>query len=173
MKLPIVFALACLAGVASAQEIKLEYDHDVDFSQYKTFAWSPAQQPSHNPANHLRILKAVDQALAAKGLTKEVAGEPDAIVMYHGHIGETVKVKGTNAGSYQESTNLRTMIDITRVKEGTLVVELYDFHSKEIVWRGMASGIAVKPDAAEEVITAAVNKMIQGYPPDKPASPKP
>lgn len=171
--LPFVFALACVAGAASAQDIKVDYDHDIDFSRYKTFAWSPAQQPSHNPANHMRILKAVTQAFIAKGLNQEEGGQPDAIIMYHGHIDETVKVKGGNAGSYWESTNLRTMIEVNKVKQGTLVVELYDAQTKEIVWRGMARGIAVKPDAAEEVITAAVNKIIKAYPPEKPITPEP
>ena len=72
MNLPgAILALALSAVAASAQEVKLDYDHDVDFSRYKTFGWSVAQQPAKNPANHIRITRAVEEGFAGKGLSKD------------------------------------------------------------------------------------------------------
>ncbi len=169
----LALAFVFTASFASAQEIKLDYDHDVDFSRYKTFAWGVAQQPAKNPANHVRITRAVEEGLAEKGLRKDAAGAPDAYLMYTGRVGETVKVTGRSAGSYWEPTNLRTMVDLNRVREGTLVLELYDAHTKDVVWRGVASEVGVRDDAMEEAIKATVKKLLDGYPPKKAEGPKP
>ena len=168
-----ILALALSAVAASAQEVKLDYDHDVDFSRYKTFGWSVAQQPAKNPANHIRITRAVEEGLAGKGLSKDASGIPDAYLMYTGRVGDKVKVTGHSGGSSWEPTNLRTMVDLNKVREGTLVLEMYDARTKDIVWRGVASGVGVRDDAMEEAIREAVKKLLEGYPPKKAEDPKP
>ena len=168
-------ALACIlsAAAASAQEIKLDYDHDVDFSRYKTFGWSAAQQPAKNAANHVRITRAVEEGFTAKGLSKDAAGAPDAYLMYTGRVGDKVQVTGRPGGSSWEPTNLRTMVDLNKVRAGTLVLEMYDARTKDVIWRGVASDVAVREDAMEEAIRAAVKKLLDGYPPTKAEAPKP
>ena len=174
MNLPrLTLVLLLLGADASAQEIKLDYDHDVDFSRYKTFAWSVAQQPAKNPANHVRITRAVEEAFTAKGLNKDTAGIPDAYLMYVGRVGDKVKVTGHSGGSSWEPTNLRTMVDLNKVREGTLVLEMYDARTKDVVWRGVASEVGVRDDAMEEAIRAAVKKLVDGYPPQKAEDKKP
>jgi len=168
MKLPgVALALVFAAVAASAQEIKLDYDKDIDFSKYKTFAWSVAQQPAKNPANHIRITKAVEETFKGKGLSKDATGTPDAYLMYTGRVGDKVKVTGRPGGASWEPTNLRTMVDLNKVREGTLVLEMYDARTKDIVWRGVASEVGVRDDAMEESIRAAVKKLLEGYPPKK------
>jgi len=59
-------SLTFLLAAASlhAQAIQVDFDHGVDFSKYKTFSWSLEQQPASNPANHIRITRAVERELA-------------------------------------------------------------------------------------------------------------
>ena len=174
MSLPrLALVLVLTAAAASAQEVKLDYDHDVDFSRYKTFAWSVAQRPAKNPANHIRITRAVEEAFTAKGLSKDAAGAPDAYLMYTGRVGDKVQVTGRPGGSSWEPTNLRTMVDLNKVREGTLVLEMYDARTKDVVWRGVASEVGVREDAMEEAIRAAVKKLLDGYPPKTAEDPKP
>src|SRR5262245_44742574 len=163
LRLALAFAFSAVPVLA--QEVKLDYDHDVDFSRYKTFAWSVAQQPAKNAANHVRITRAVEEAFTAKGLKKDVGGTPDAYLMYTGRVGDKVKVTGRSGGSSWEPTNLRTMVDLNKVREGTLVLELYDARTKDVVWRGVASEVGVREDQMEESIRAAVKKLVEGYPP--------
>ena len=174
MNLPrFAFVFVLSAGAASAQEIKLDYDRDVDFSRYKTFAWSVAQQPAKNAANHVRITRAVEEAFTAKGLDKDAAGIPDAYLMYTGRVGDKVQVTGHPGGSSWEPSNLRTMVDINKVRAGTLILEMYDARTQEVVWRGVASDVAVREDVMEEAIRGAVKKLLDGYPPKKAGDPKP
>ena len=168
-----VVALVLSAACASAQEIKLDYDRDLDFSRYKTFAWSVAQRPAKNAANHVRITRAVEEGFTAKGLNKDASGIPDAYLMYTGRVGDKVQVTGHPGGSSWEPSNLRTMVDINKVKAGTLILEMYDARTKDVVWRGVASDVAVREDVMEEAIRGAVKKLLDGYPPKKAEDPKP
>lgn len=163
---------------AVAQEVTFDYDQAADFTKYKTFGWSLAQVPAKNPANHVRITRAVEANLATRGITKATDGDPDLTLTYSGKVGEKVKVTSKSAGSYWEPTNLRTTVDVGKVKAGTLILEMADAHTKDVVWRGVATTIGLRPDMMEEEITAAVKKLLEGYPPTKakavpPEPPKP
>src|SRR5271169_4521114 len=81
--------LLCLAVVlggvdAQGQKIKVEYDKSVDFSQFKTYAIDPVENPSR-PMLRLAIQAAVQDDLEKRGLTK-VAGDPDLYVQMYGAI---------------------------------------------------------------------------------------
>src|SRR5246127_4174275 len=72
-----VFFLISL-GTALAQQVKTDFDHQANFSQYKTYSWQTIK-----PANSLwdaRIKSAVDAQLAAKGWTQVDSGGDVAIV---------------------------------------------------------------------------------------------
>src|SRR6202011_4719502 len=61
-----------LAGALLAQSVKTDYDHNANFSQYKTFSWEKVQ--TKDPLQVDRIKSAVNSALAAKGLTEVATG---------------------------------------------------------------------------------------------------
>jgi hypothetical protein len=169
----VFLSLLTLAGRAFAQEVSLDYDRDHDFAVYKSFAWSPAQQPAKNAANHVRIMRAVEETLAPKGLVKSADGKPDVYLMYHGRVGDKVKVRSKNTGGYWEPSNLRTVVDVNKVREGTLILEVYDAQTKDVVWRGVATSVGVREDRAEEEIKAAVTKLLEAFPPKaEPAKPQ-
>ena len=72
-----VFFLIAL-GTALAQQVKTDFDHQANFSQYKTYSWQEIK-----PANSLwdaRIKDAMDAQLAAKGWTQVDSGGDVAIV---------------------------------------------------------------------------------------------
>src|SRR5438270_11098325 len=73
----IVLFLAAL-GTAFAQQVKTDFDHQANFSQYKTYSWQDIK-----PANSLwdaRIKSAVDAQLAAKGWTQVASGRDVPVV---------------------------------------------------------------------------------------------
>jgi hypothetical protein len=170
---PAFFLLLLAARPAAAQEVKLDYSREVDFSRYKTFAWSPGQDPAKNAANHIRITRSVERGFVGKGLAKSTDGQPDAYLMYHSRVDDSVKVTSKSGDSYWEPSNRRTTVDIGKVKQGTLILDFYDAQTKDVIWRGIASGIAVRPDRAEEDIDGAVKKLLEGYPPPPPKESKP
>ena len=67
-----------MLGAAFAQQVKTDFDHQANFSQYKTYSWQEIK-----PTNSLwdaRIKSAVDAQLAAKGWTQVDNGGDVAIV---------------------------------------------------------------------------------------------
>src|ERR1700676_3592682 len=65
-------------GTALAQQVKTDFDHQANFSQYRTYSWQEIK-----PANSLwdaRIKNAVDAQLAAKGWTQVDSGGDVSVV---------------------------------------------------------------------------------------------
>ena len=72
-----VFFLAML-GAAFAQHIQTDFDHQANFSQYKTYSWQ--QIKAADSLWDSRIKNAVDAQLAAKGWTQVDSGGDVAVV---------------------------------------------------------------------------------------------
>jgi hypothetical protein len=73
--------LLLLAGGAAAQEVHTDYDHEVDFSKYKTFAWVASKSPTEGFADK-RIKHAVEQQLKVKGLQLSAGATSDLYIVY-------------------------------------------------------------------------------------------
>jgi hypothetical protein len=57
------------------------------------------------------------------------------------------------------------MVDIKKVKEGTLIVELYDRITRLLLWRSVASDTPASPDQIEQQIQDFVKKSFVDFPP--------
>ena len=161
-------ALASPGGAGTDKSVKVEYDAKVDFSKYKTFTWSEAQEPVANPANHIRLTRAVERELLAKGLEKAETGPADVRVRYYAKIEKKLKSSSRQESSSWQPNDLRTMVDISRVDQGTLILELSDGESKDVVWRGINVDVAPRADLVAGAIDTWVKKIVAAYPP-KPA----
>jgi len=159
--------LALLASAAAAQgiEVKVDAEPGTDFAAFQTYDWVETQEPAADPVNHVLITRAVERALASKGLRKATDGKPALRVRYYAKVEKKVRGKGSQRSSLTEPTNLRTTVDFKRVEEGTLIVELFDNESRLTLWRGVASGMAPRPDEVQEAIDDAVQRLFAKYPP--------
>ena len=159
-----------LANASFAQQVKTDYDRAANFSQYKTYSWEKVQTP--DPLWVDRIKAAVDAALAAKGWTQVESGGDISIVAieinrdhqtlntFYDDFGGGFRWRGF--GGFGEST---TTSDTYTV--GTLVVDLFDAKSKNLVWRGVSSDmLSDKSDKNIKNLNKGVEKMFQHFPPD-------
>src|SRR5436309_924587 len=64
--------VALLASASLAQHVKTDFDHNANFSQYKTYSWEAVK--THNELNIDRIKNAVNADLTAKGWTQLSSG---------------------------------------------------------------------------------------------------
>ena len=163
-----LFSLAML-GVGFAQHVKTDFDHQANFSQYKTYSWQEIK-----PANSLwdaRIKNAVDAQLAAKGWTQVDNGGDVAIVAikttqtqrtlqtFYDGMGGGWRWRGM--GGFGQSTTTEQ-----DYKEGTLVVDLYDAKTKQLIWRGSAQDtLSDKATKNEKNLDKGVAKMFKAFPP--------
>jgi hypothetical protein len=163
-----LFFLVAL-GTASAQQVKTDFDHQANFSQYKTYSWQEIK-----PANSLwdsRIENAVDAQLAAKGWTRLDNGGDVAIVAikttqtqrtlqtFYDGMGGGWRWRGM--GGFGQSTTTEQ-----DYKQGTLVVDLYDAKTKQLIWRGSAQDtLSDKATKNEKNLDKGVTKMFKAFPP--------
>jgi uncharacterized protein DUF4136 len=165
-----------IAGALSvnAQKVKVGADPAVDVSKYKTYAWSKPLPPG-NPFVQQTIIQSVEQALAAKGLTK-VEENPDMTVAFYAAANADMQIgypTWYNSMGSAESTGISVNATSWMVTKGMLVVDIADGGTKSTVWRGSATqtlehGPTGNPmkDAktVEKPIRKAVEKMFKQYP---------
>src|SRR5579864_3671036 len=155
------------AGRSSAQDVKTDYDRNSNFAQYKTYSWE--QIKTQDPLMVDRIKSAVNSALAAKGFM-EVPSGGDLSVMamettknqqsldtfYNGFGG------GWRWGGFGDATTTTE-----NYKVGTLVVDLFDAKSKNLIWRGSSSDtLSNNSEKNTKNLDKGVQKMFAHFPPE-------
>jgi hypothetical protein len=172
--LAIVVAGLALAAPAQGQQAKkaedekveVQYDKTRDFSLFKSYAWVPFQEPLPNPARHIMMTRAVEAALEAKGLVKAETGA-DLFVHYAAHIDKKTRSTPARGESVWQTSNPVFTIDLSRIEIGTLVLELWEAKSKDVVWRGSGTSVLRSVAEREEQIKEAARKVLEPYPPSR------
>ena len=147
-----------------AQQVSVNYNHDVDFSQFHTYAWGS------NNANAIKdsILAQVAQqdinaAMQSKGLTMVQENQnPDLLLTANGGLKEQTSWNawgmrgwGGGMGSITPEQNV----------VGTMIVDLFNAKSQELVWRGIAENtLNSKGNKNQEMVHKAVDKMFKQWP---------
>ena len=175
-----LFLLLCILSLgAQAQKIKVEYDKNVDYSKFKTFAWGHHDAVSR-PTLALVIASAIQEELTKRGL-RRVESNPDVFIQMYGSVDSDMSVSYSNPlysgmggipsfdsgfvmwGSMPGGTTAVT------VRKGQLVVDVIDASQKKLAWRGMATDkLSDKPEKLLQQVNTAVEKMFQRYPAAKP-----
>jgi len=169
--------LVVLAAAAPAAAVSVSVDHDAqaDFARYHTYSLS-AGTPAANPLNQKRIDAALEAQLAAKGLTK-AAEDADVRVVTHVASEKSTQVRVDTFGYgyypgyrwYRGPAHVDTTVQTYDIVQGTLVVDMVDAATNQLVWRGTATDTVsptIKPEKVEKLIQKAVEKLFRKYPPE-------
>ena len=167
----------------SSLSYKTDYDPAIDFSTYKTYMWYTGKMPaddalSANPLIKKRVEAGVDKALEAKGFTVGAEDAFDYVVIIHAGNKEKMQItnygySGYGYGRYGHGWGGYggySQTDVHQYDETTLVIDILDAKSKEMVWRGTATGIVKKysdQEKMQEAINRVVEKMLTDFPPKK------
>ena len=178
MKLSLFILLAVVfAGpaVTRAQKVTVDYDKSINFSNYKTFAWSEGKGEARNPIVGQMIKDAVERELNARGLSR-VESNPDLRFSFMAASGMNLQVKqpgwNTEAGLILNSGVYANGV-MWDVSTGTLMLDAFDNKTDQMVWRGFAKDTlprAPSADAAadaksvEKQVNKAISKMFQKFP---------
>lgn len=172
-----VLVTSTLALSAQAQKPQIQWNNNYDWDAVQTFAWQDTPETSleeRNPFMHSLIKNTIEAELATSGLT-EVEANPNVWVNYHASTTTDVQLRtdsyGYSFGGYGMAgwgyygmaagpvSSTTRAIEYTR---GTLVVDIWDAASKQLVWRGTVSDTL--PDnvqKAEKLVVRAINKMAE------------
>jgi hypothetical protein len=160
------------AGKLSAQDVKTDYDHNANFTQYKTYSWE--QVKTKDPLFVDRIKSAVNAALTAKGWTPVNSGGDVSIIAiqttqdqqtlntFYDGMGGGWGWRRFGGGGFGEATTTTETY-----KVGTLIVDLYDAKTKQLIWRGSSSDtLSNNSDKNTKNLDKGVEKMFKKFPPE-------
>ena len=155
----------------------VDYDRNADFSNISTYFWVEKDEKEISDLDHRRIVAAVDQQLAAKGL-KKVDADPDVGVIYYADDDEQVVIDTTTSGYgygggmywdpyWGGGMGMSTSTSrVRKYQEGTLLVDIYDAKKKELIWRGSITGtLSDNPRENEKKVNKGLAKLFKKYPP--------
>ena len=148
--------------VAGPVTTSVEYDHQVDFSQYKTWSWHEGGTAAMNPVTDKAIRDAIEKKLAARGLSR-VDTSAALFVVYHAARTTQIDIAPLNSTSPAPPSGIRY------VQKGSLLVDLLAAGSGKVVWRGQAAGVLrYGPKEIAAQVDAAVEEMLARFPPSAP-----
>jgi hypothetical protein len=172
----VVFALIGImllfAAKSSAQQVKTDYDRGANFGQYKTYSWE--QVKTKDSLDVDRIKTAVNAALAAKGWTQvdsggdvsimamEITRNQQTLNTFYDGFGGGWGWRRFGGGGFGETTTTTETY-----KVGTVVVDLFDTKTKQLIWRGTSSDtLSNNSDKNIKNLDKGVEKMFKQFPPN-------
>ncbi|MFY2946847.1 DUF4136 domain-containing protein [Achromobacter xylosoxidans] len=168
-----------LAACASSPAIKSDYDHQADFSRYRTFGYmSPlgTDKAGYSTLLTERLKDATRGQMEMRGYMYDAAN-PDLLVNFNGKLQQKTQVTeappppmgpyyGYRSGFYGGWPGYGWGDTVYQYTEGTLNIDLVDARRKQMVWEGVAVGEVQNPDTAtsSQNIDKAVAGIFAKYP---------
>jgi hypothetical protein len=170
-----------LAAGCAGQQVATDYSPKTGFSQFRTFALVTPPDSAAQQLLDQRVRSAVQSQLDAKGLAQADRQHADLYVGY-GMVDKT----HTNVYTYRDGWGwgggwgwrywrygvawpMTVNHQIETYTDGTVVVNLIDAKTKQVVWQGQVADAVNLPVAnpvrATQQIDAAVAKLFAKYPP--------
>lgn len=175
-------ALLAAAPAALADSVRADWNHQVNFEQFHTYSWG--QVKVSDPFDADRIKNAINEQLHKKGwqeipsggqvtinVMDRIRNEKEAETYYNGLGGGWGRDWGWGGwgwggwgwgpGGFGES---RTTV--RNVPEGHLVIDMFDTHNKQLIWRGISQGeVNSNPDKQRRAIYEDIHKLLYSFPP--------
>jgi len=183
VRFAIAFLALALLAACSSVRIRYDYDARANYASFKTYDWMAAPKRVkekaknvENPIMDRRVKGAIERELNAKGFRLEGSADPDFLVTYYPVYKERAVRTTTHMGmgwGYRPWWGLHTGTTMSQVhtyQEGTIVVEIVDFKTNQLIWHGAAVGALTgleTPEDAEEVVAREVRRLLEGFPPHR------
>jgi hypothetical protein len=168
-----VFLLLLFITSCTSVRVVSDYDKNVDFDSYKTFAFykTGIDKAKISDLDKRRILRAIETELLAKGFTK--SENPDLLVSIFTKSRERVNIHNNGFGSYGYGWGWSPYYwnnynSVSSSTEGSLYIDLIDAKKKEMIWQGKGCGYlstSSDVDRKEARIKEFVAKIMEKYPP--------
>lgn len=171
-----------ITACGSTTKIHSDYDHSIDFSQYKTFGYySPMgiENPNYSSLLGQMFRDAIDAQMLPRGYVK--SNNPDILINVSARLEDKTQVRtttdpmmyggyyGYRGGMYDPwgGYGYGTTTHVSQYTEGTVNVDMVDVKQKRMIWEGIAIGRVNEKEKNDELrndIHTGVAEMFEGYP---------
>lgn len=175
--IPMAAATAALLGVAACGpsiQAGADYDPDTRFSPYGSFTWGPPDalptgdpRLDNNPFFVERVREAVEEEFAARGI-RHAQGSGALMVHFHASVRDRTEVIETDRRLGYDVEGYPTGTQVVQYEEGTLLVDVADAGTRELLWRGWAQAdlqsVIGDPERTEERVRAVIDRIFAEFP---------
>ena len=164
--------------------VQTDYETSYDFSSLKTYAWLEGKAPSNDIRinNSLiinRVVNAVNSNLQSKGYQLVDKDKADFLVTWFGGIENKIQQEIINSyygylgydsayWGYRGYWPRYSRSYTYEYQEGTLIIDVADSKSKQLVWRGTGRDYMDEKETPEQVtegINQTVTGILEAFPP--------
>ncbi len=180
--LTVLFVLTLI--MTNAQKVTGDYEKSTDFSKYKTYqfiGWQDDSDQVMNDFDKKRLRDAIIEEMGSRQFELVESGADLGVSLFvvvnkktsttaytnyyggagYGH-GRRYGGRGWSSGYATTSYSERDYL------QGTLVLDMLDTQSKDLLWQGVATGtVNSKPEKREKSIPKAIKKLMKKFPVDK------
>jgi hypothetical protein len=173
----IAIAISACSGIPVSQD----FEQGFDFSGLKTFAWEANQEnqwgiASSNELVDRRVRSAIENTLTGRQFSQVDAAQADFLVLYNITVDQRISSSNVSGGvavgrssrGRHGSIGISTGSQVRTYEQGTLLIDVIDVASDQLVWRGTSS--QALPDLSDpqrltDHINATVAKILEQFPP--------
>lgn len=185
-KIPLFIASLLAAATFATAQVNVDYDHKVDFSQYRTFQFEPGRiirnldlKDADSSLINANVQEAVTADLGKKGLSPATGNADLTVTFLAGakkkqEIENAVTSPGFGPGLgfpygryYATGGWWGTGWDdwwVNDYEQGTLLLDIYDTKTKELVWRAYAVS-DINNYNERKFVDKEVDKALKHFPP--------
>jgi hypothetical protein len=172
----VALSLALASAACSSYHVTTDHDESVDVSSIRTWDFMPHREaaPGSLAGNTLvekRVKAAVERELAAKGM-RRTSDSPQVVVALHSITRD--RLDATSWPTWGPGWHGRwghwggyPSVTVFQWTEGTLVVDLVDTRTNDLVWRGTVTEALDEKSGSAESVDEAVRKLFEAFPPDR------
>lgn len=167
-----------LFSCSSSVKVTSDYDKNANFQQYKTFALDTLRMTQRiSQLNTNRIINAVKAEMTKKGFTENTSS-PDLLVGISAILKDEKSVSSNTdyygyGGMYRPyawgggmGATGYTTYNVQNYKDGSLIIDVADTKTKNLVWEGIGNKEIDKPISdPDTAIPAAVASIMANFPP--------
>lgn len=181
MKRFILIAFLAVNAFACTRKLHVEREPNVAIEQYQSYSWNKLEATNavhpfyHSAELNQLIIRDIDKVLAKKGFKRNL-GNADFLVDFHIYV-EEQKFQNLvcGAGFYRgdrflPQLNEKTYCEspeIVNYDDGTLIIDIVDAHTKQLVWRASMSDIIDNPSYAGSIFSKKVKRILRKFPTQK------
>ena len=172
-KLLLISSIIFLISCGPTIQVFSDHDKDVNIQSYNNYGWLDIKEIEaknndprfYNELTDKRIRDAVNKEMGAKGFVLKTS---NVQLKLHYHIiieNKSVVATepvGTRYGAYWE----KNRTSVFQYKEGTLIIDLMDANTNQLVWRGWATDVITDKTTKEpeKSINNAVQQIFKKFP---------
>ncbi len=157
----LLLATATLTG----QDVHYNFMPRTDFSKYRTYKWVNIGGSHPDQIMDAEIKQAVDSQLASKGLTKTDSDKVDLCIGYQIAVNQEKQWDVWGSRAFGMGTGVWTS---STISIGTLVLDMYDPATKQLVWTGSATktiDTGANHEKHVKDLGKSMAKLLKNYPP--------